>query len=186
MFNIDISRDGKTWERKYRFETPKSFQYPTFHEHEGTIWLNVTQGDSSASRKERIMFGKLETLGAFESQVGKTRISFPAPPVEAAEMKAGVTLFTDRDYVLEEAPDVVMGRPFLRTSIEKSDVLVTKPGTLFALTPTMRPKAASQEEALKAAGFTKRDVPETQFFPGEIKRKSLKAKGCGSVSWFSS
>jgi hypothetical protein len=56
VFNVDVSRDGKTWERKYRFETPgSSFQYPTFHEHEGAIWLCVTQG-----RKERIMFGKLE------------------------------------------------------------------------------------------------------------------------------
>jgi len=58
VFNVDVSRDGKTWERKYRFETPgSSFQYPTFHEHDGAIWLSVTQG-----RKERIMFGKLETL----------------------------------------------------------------------------------------------------------------------------
>lgn len=58
VFNADISRDGKTWERKYRFETPKSFQYPAFHEHDGTIWLAVTQGDTDPSRKERIMFGQ--------------------------------------------------------------------------------------------------------------------------------
>ncbi len=62
VFNVDVSRDGRTWERKYRFENPRSFQYPTFHEHEGTIWLCVTQG-----RKERIMFGKLEDVGQFES-----------------------------------------------------------------------------------------------------------------------
>lgn len=60
VFNIDISKDGKTWERKYRFETEKSFQYPTFREYNGTVWLTVTQGDTDASRKERIMFGKLE------------------------------------------------------------------------------------------------------------------------------
>ena len=60
VFNLDISRDGKTWARKYRFETEKSFQYPAFHEHDGTIWLTVTQGDTDASRKERIMFGRLE------------------------------------------------------------------------------------------------------------------------------
>ncbi|MFA6546455.1 MAG: sialidase family protein [Limisphaerales bacterium] len=60
VFNIDISRDGMSWERKYRFETLKSFQYPTFREYEGTIYLTTTQGDSDASRKERIMFGKLE------------------------------------------------------------------------------------------------------------------------------
>jgi hypothetical protein len=60
VFNLDVSRDGRTWERKYRFETEKSFQYPAFHEHNGAIWLTVTQGDSDKSRKERIMFGKLE------------------------------------------------------------------------------------------------------------------------------
>lgn len=60
VFNIDVSRDGKTWHRKYRFETEKSFQYPTFRKYNGTIYLTVTQGDTSPSRKERIMFGKLE------------------------------------------------------------------------------------------------------------------------------
>ncbi|QDT86011.1 sialidase family protein [Gimesia chilikensis] len=66
VFNVDISRDGKNWERKYRFETPHSFQYPTFCEYDGAIWLAVTQGDHSPSRKERIMFGKLEDSGAFQ------------------------------------------------------------------------------------------------------------------------
>jgi predicted neuraminidase len=56
IFNLDVSRDGQTWERKYRFETPLSFLYPTFHQHEGTIWLSVTQGPL----KDRIVFGKLE------------------------------------------------------------------------------------------------------------------------------
>jgi predicted neuraminidase len=74
VFNVDISRDGRTWERKYRFETPQSFQYPAFHEHDGAIWLCVTQGDTDPSRKERIMFGKLETVGVVESLAGKERI----------------------------------------------------------------------------------------------------------------
>ncbi len=59
VFNIDVSRDGKTWERKYTFETGKSFQYPTFCEYRRHVYFVVTQGDTSKSRKERIMFGKL-------------------------------------------------------------------------------------------------------------------------------
>ena len=59
VFNMAVSLDGKSWERKYRFETEKSFQYPTFFEYQGTVYLVVTQGDHSKSRKERIMFGKL-------------------------------------------------------------------------------------------------------------------------------
>ncbi|MBL9146381.1 MAG: exo-alpha-sialidase [Verrucomicrobiaceae bacterium] len=177
VFNVDISRDGKTWERKYRFETPKSFQYPTFHEHEGTIWLCVTQGDTSDSRKERIMFGKLEAIGEFESQKGQNRIDWPPPPPPApAVMKPGVKLFTDREYVIDEMPDAVKDLPFHRTSIEKTDVRVSKAGTLYTLTPTIRPKAASQEEALQRAGFTKVNAPEVQLFPGEINRVSLYRK----------
>jgi predicted neuraminidase len=177
VFNVDVSRDGKTWERKYRFESPKSFQYPTFHEYDGVIWLVVTQGDKDASRKERIMFGKLEDLGQFEPQAGQKRIVWPAPPPEeAAVMKPGVKLFTDRDYVIEALFEQVSGLPFLRTGIEKIHAEVTKPGTLYALTPSPRPQAACQEAALTSAGFTKVDAPEVQLFPGEINRVSLYRK----------
>lgn len=64
VFNIDVSRDGRQWVRKYRFETEKSFQYPTLREYDGAIYLTVTQGDYSDCRKERIMFGKLEDIEA--------------------------------------------------------------------------------------------------------------------------
>ena len=173
MFNLDVSRDGQIWERKYRFETPHSFQYPTFHEHQGAIWLSVTQGPL----KDRIMFGKLENLGQFEPQAGKKRIVWPAPPPdEGAVMKPGVKLFTDREYLIEALPEQVNGLPFLRTGIERINVEVTQPGTLYALTPSPRPQAASQETALKSAGFTKVDAPETQLFPGGINRVSLYRK----------
>lgn len=76
VFNIDISRDGQSWQRKYRFETPQSFQYPTLHEHQGVLWLAVTQGP----QKDRIMFGRLEDVGAFESLSGKKRAFLPAAP----------------------------------------------------------------------------------------------------------
>ncbi len=177
VFNVDVSRDGKTWERKYRFESPKSFQYPTFHEYDGVIWLVVTQGDKDASRKERIMFGKLEDVGQFEPQTGQKRIVWPAPPPEeAAVMKPGVKLFTDRDYVIEALFEQISGLPFLRTGIEKIHAEVTKPGTLYALTPSPRPQAACQEAALTKAGFAKVDAPEVQLFPGEINRVNLYRK----------
>jgi hypothetical protein len=173
VFNVDISRDGRTWERKYRFESPHSFQYPTFHEHDGTIWLTVTQSDHGGS-SDRIMFGKLEEVGQFELQSGKQRIEWPAPPPPSpARMKRGEKLFTDRDYVIDEMPDAVRDLSFYRTSIEQTDVIVTQPGTLLALTPTIRPTAASQEDALRKAGFATVDGPEVQLFPGEINRVSL-------------
>ena len=60
VFNLEVSADGVHWQRKYRFESEKSFQYPTFRQYAGSIYLTVTQGDSAKDRKERIMFGKLE------------------------------------------------------------------------------------------------------------------------------
>ncbi len=60
VFNIEVSRDGVKWTRRYRFESEKSFQYPSLHEYRGSIYLTVTQGDHSPSRKERVMFGRLE------------------------------------------------------------------------------------------------------------------------------
>lgn len=60
VFNIDVSRDGVKWTRRYRFESTKSFQYPSLHEYRGEVFLTATQGDLSPSRKERIVFGKLE------------------------------------------------------------------------------------------------------------------------------
>jgi hypothetical protein len=58
IFNVEVSRDGMDWERKYRFESTNSFQYPTFRLHDGTIWFTVTQGTGGST--DRIMFGKLE------------------------------------------------------------------------------------------------------------------------------
>ena len=60
VFNVEVSRDGQNWERKYRFATDRSFQYPIFREHLGHVYVAVTQGDASPSRKERIMFGRVE------------------------------------------------------------------------------------------------------------------------------
>lgn len=60
VFNIETSTDGIHWERRYRFATNQSFQYLSLHAYRGSIYLTVTQGDSSPSRKERILFGKLE------------------------------------------------------------------------------------------------------------------------------
>lgn len=167
VFNIDVSRDGKTWERKYRFESLKSFQYPTFREHEGVVWLCVTQGDISSSRKERIMFGMLETVGDFESQTGKSRKPISAPLEEPAIMRRGVKLFTDRDYTLTEAPDFLMGLRFLRTSIERFEVECVHPGDVYVMAMSQK-HYSNQNESLLKQGFSKVDSPDFQLFPGQI------------------
>lgn len=65
VFNLDTSRDGRQWTRRFRFESEASFQYPCLAEYDGTIYLAVTQGercDDHRSGKGRIMFGELEKV----------------------------------------------------------------------------------------------------------------------------
>jgi len=169
VFNIDVSRDGKRWERKYRFESTRSFQYPTFHEYGGAIWLTVTQGDHSPSRKERIMFGKLEAVGEFASQRGLARSQIPSPPVAPAIVESGVKLFTDRDYTLIEAPRMLVGRNFLRTSIEGYTIQCVNPGELHVMTLS-KAHSANRGRDLLARGFERVDTPEFQLFAGDINR----------------
>lgn len=72
----------------------------------------------------------------------------------------GVKLFTDRAYVLKGCPDRLKGQKFLVNSIEQADEwTVSAPGVLTVLTPVSIPKAASQADALIAAGFRKADEP---------------------------
>gem|GEM_PF-1561675 len=92
VFNLDVSRDGKTWERKYRFETDESFQYPTFHEHRGAIWLSVSQSDHKGST-DRIMFGKLETLARPADSLPQA--AAPDAGIEEREKPNVIVVLTD-------------------------------------------------------------------------------------------
>lgn len=186
VFNVDVSRDGKTWARKYRFETPKSFQYPTFREHGGAIWVCVTQGDTDPGRKERIMFGKLEPLagpvvhaaekpreglpektgrsgGAGDTPLGGggARIEFRGEG-EVDAFRTGAVLFTDRKYTVAECPAWLEGKRFLRNSIESDYFTVAGAGALTLLTPDPgHPRAATQHRALESRGFAWTKSPET-------------------------
>lgn len=112
---------------------------------------------------------------------GATPTAPTAPTTSAtiegpAVMERGVKLFTDRQYALDQMPEAVRGLRFVRQSIDRPEVVVSKGGPLFALTPTMRPKATSQERALVRAGFVKVETPEAQLFSGEVNRVSLYRK----------
>lgn len=53
-FVLDYSTDGKTWAPLYVFDSPTSFQYPTFDIYDGQMYFAATTGN-----KENIIFGKL-------------------------------------------------------------------------------------------------------------------------------
>ncbi|MEC5127986.1 family 16 glycoside hydrolase [Verrucomicrobiales bacterium BCK34] len=86
-------------------------------------------------------------------------------------LKEGVKLFSDRPYELTEAPDILMGQPFVRTSIEGCELECVKPGDLYVMTITGE-KSVNQTTALQKGGFERVGPPEFQLFPGEVNRVS--------------
>lgn len=126
-------------------------------------FLTIAQ-DELPSQKERIPSEK-------PGQTGKTQKPNEAPAQlqTFVSLQRGETLFTDRDYALTEAPELLLGRKFLRTSIEGYTIECTTPGDLYVMTLS-KGNAANQGGALLKQGFKKVDTPEFQLFPGEVNR----------------
>ncbi len=78
---------------------------------------------------------------------------------EADVFRPGVTLFSTRDFVLNECPEALSGMLFLRNAIESGGVSVVKDGEIIVLTP--EPKySSSQYNALESAGFKRIETVE--------------------------
>jgi len=93
-------------------------------------------------------------MGAELSYVGEAEVD---------SFRKGAVLFTDREYVVKEAPTRLRGIKFLRNSINRTDVRVTKGGVLWALTPDPEePRATSCAADLEKRGFSR--VREQQLF----------------------
>jgi len=59
VFNLELSRDGRSWERCLRIESDAGFQYPTFAAHGGRLFVCATQGHPGVGGKRRIVFGEV-------------------------------------------------------------------------------------------------------------------------------
>ena len=81
---------------------------------------------------------------------------------ETATFEPGARLFTDRTYVLSEAPAALRGQPFLRAGIDGLRVRCTRGGALTALTPPDVPRATSFAASLVLCGFER--VPDPASF----------------------
>lgn len=88
---------------------------------------------------------------------------------QLVRFQKGETLFTGHDYALTEAPEILRGRTFLRTSIEGYTIECTTPGDLFVMTLS-KEHPHNQSVFLLNEGFEKVDTPEFQLFPGETNR----------------
>jgi len=93
-----------------------------------------------------------------------------APTLEVFEaeqdtLREGVVLFTDRTYVAATLPEPLVGLPFLRGSIETTELRCLRSGVLYALTPLEnRPDTASQESTLIRLGFQQAKLDEFQLY----------------------
>jgi hypothetical protein len=96
--------------------------------------------------------------------------------VASGKFAVGEKLFSNRDYTVHEIPAFLKGAIFLQSDIEGVEFTALKPGVVIALTPVLKPGAASQEAALLAAGFVRVDSGEYQLFPGEINRVACYGK----------
>ena len=80
---------------------------------------------------------------------------------EIDTLRAGAVLFTDRGYTLKECPEWLVGKLFLRGSIESGSLRVTADGILTVLTPEpVHPRAATQAKTLERRGFAWIAQPE--------------------------
>ncbi|NNE92454.1 MAG: exo-alpha-sialidase [Verrucomicrobiales bacterium] len=84
-------------------------------------------------------------------------------------LKKGTQLFTDRDYTLIEAPENLLGKRFLHTSIEGYTIECTTPGDLVVMTLS-RKSPHNQSAFLLKKGFAKVDTPEFQMSQGDVHR----------------
>ena len=75
------------------------------------------------------------------------------------------TLFTDRQYQLDNVPDFFSGAKFLRTPLAgKKTVECVKPGIVFVLTPARARNKDSAVEELVKQGFAKVALKEIRLF----------------------
>ncbi len=91
------------------------------------------------------------------------------PETTLHPLEEGAKLFTNRDYTLIEAPDILLGKQFLHTRIEGYTIECTTPGELYVMTLSQS-HAANQSAALLKLGFEKVDTPEFQMSQGDVHR----------------
>ncbi|MCA9043599.1 MAG: hypothetical protein KDA69_04715, partial [Planctomycetaceae bacterium] len=117
-------------------------------------------------------------LVACSSAIGLSRPLLSAEKATWPQLEVGAKLFTDRDYELTEAPEFLLGREFVLTSIERYEVECQQPGDVYVMTLS-KPHSANRTDELQRFGFDRVETPEFQLFPGEVNRvfawkKSLK------------
>lgn len=76
----------------------------------------------------------------------------------------GVTLFSDRSYVVGDLPKGLEGKRFVYSSIDRIRAVCTQAGTAYVVTPSKGRNKDSLELPLTADGFRKTNLPEFLLF----------------------
>lgn len=87
---------------------------------------------------------------------------------QVAPFELKETIFTNRDYVIEDVPAALQGARFVRGSIDQTDVAVKEEGVVYAITPTPERNNDSVELALLRQGFERANVREFVLFGGSV------------------
>ena len=97
-----------------------------------------------------------EPLSGPGAQIEYTLIS------QTDTFRVDAVLFTNRNYVVNEAPEWLVGKSFLRGSIDRSNLRITADGVLTLLTPDpAHERASTQYKVLEARGFVRVVKPAT-------------------------
>ncbi len=91
---------------------------------------------------------------------------------EVLSFRTDALLFTDRTYRLHQVPDLLDGRRFLMSSIDRTALNVVQGGELTVLTPVPIEGATSEAALLEQQGFIKQDLNPFQLF-GDQERNSV-------------
>ncbi len=86
---------------------------------------------------------------------------------EVDTYKKGAQLFTNRKYYIRDGHDLLTGRRFVRSSIDKDSIRCTKAGVVYVVTPLPNRNQDSVSDSLLSQGFVKAKAPEFLLF-GEI------------------
>ena len=183
--------EGVTWSYKFIIDKRNSVSYPDARETaDGRIYITYDYSRANAHQillsvitEDDIKAGKLVSEGSFFRKLINNNSTFykisgyenplenlahVSPTGTSGEIErvhVNATVFSDREYTLFKAPTLFYGHSFVRSSIAKTSVTVTKAGDLYVLTPKTG-DSCSQQATLEAQGFELvmiRPLPQVLF-----------------------
>ncbi|MDD2601145.1 MAG: sialidase family protein [Kiritimatiellae bacterium] len=146
---------------------------------------DVRKGSYSAAGRERVLINfatgenprlakmaaeRAAALALKDNADGAELIIGPAarmqaPDVVTAPLQDGALLFTDREYRLTGVPQSLVGKQFIRGSLNNGVVAeCVEAGPLYVLTPAPARNRDTVEPSLLQQGFVKAAVPEFVLF----------------------